>query len=400
MSKQSNRTLWVILLLCGCTLLLAGCRLGRRATPTPLAMTNLPPSLQGTPVAAHQATAIVQTGAVIQRETYTGRVVAAHQEDLFFRRSGRVAKVYVKDGDKVKSGDVIAVLDEDTLELDLESAQLGVQIAQQSLDQAKTDLIYHRRQAELNVAIAKLRMPSVTGSNNISNTTSATLASIAQNQLTLAQLTLDNIEATIDPTLALNLKRAQLGVDKIKQTILDGQIKAPFDGEVRFIDLPKDDEQVAAAAYAAVARVVDSAKFQIELNLPRAQLEPLREGMPVEISAASLAGATIKGTITALPRPFGTSSGSLVEVGLVNAEDNVRFNENTSVAVSAALQSRQNALIIPRSALRQKDQLYYVLAQDGDKQRQINVAVGIVGEDQVEVIAGVNAGQTVVLGGN
>ncbi len=400
MTKQSNKYLVIVFLLCGCMALLAGCRLGRRPTPTPIAIGNLPVSLQGTPVASSQVTAVVQTGAVIERATYTGRVVPAHQEDLFFRRGGRVAKVYVKDGDMVKAGDVIAVLDEDTLEIDLESAQLGVQIAQQYMGQAETNLIYSRRQAELNVAIAKLRVPAIQRSDiNNSTSTTATLGSIYQNQLTQAQLTLDNIKDEIDPTLALNLKRAQLGVDKIKQTILDGQIKAPFDGAVRFINLPKTDEQIAVSAYAAVARVVDAASFQIELNLPRAQLEPLREGMPVEISAASLAGARIQGIIAALPRPFGTSSGSLVEVGLVNPKDNGRFSENTSVAVSAALRSKQNALIIPRSALRQKDQLYYVLAQEGEKQRQINIAVGIVGEEQVEVIAGLEVGQAVVTGG-
>ena len=100
MSKQSNKYLWIVCLLCGCAMLFAGCRLGRRATPTPLALTALPQSLQGTPVAVLSATALVQTGAIIQNETYTGRVGAARQEDLFFRRSGRVAKVYVKDGDK------------------------------------------------------------------------------------------------------------------------------------------------------------------------------------------------------------------------------------------------------------------------------------------------------------
>src|SRR4051812_26703565 len=115
MSKQSKKYLWIVILLCSYAMLFAGCRLGRRATPTPLAIGNLPTSLQGTPVASTQTTALVQTGAVIEHATYTGRVVAAHQEDLFFRRSGRVAKVYVKDGDKVKAGDVIAILDEETL---------------------------------------------------------------------------------------------------------------------------------------------------------------------------------------------------------------------------------------------------------------------------------------------
>jgi multidrug efflux pump subunit AcrA (membrane-fusion protein) len=399
MSKQKKNYLGFILLFCCSLLWLAGCSLGRRATPTPITIT-LPSKLMGTPAAPTQATYTVQAGEVSQAETYTGRVVPAHQEDIFFRRSGRVAQVYVKDGDKVQAGDVIATLDDVTLQLDLESTQLGVQIAQENLNQAQGDLAYRRQQAQLNLAIAKIHAPDSVGTVVTNSTTfTATQAAIYQNQLTLAQLALDRVGAEINPVLNLTLRRAEVDVKKVKQAILDGQLKAPFNGEVRFINLPKADEQLAAAAYAVVARVVDTASFQIELNLPRAQLEPLQEGRPVKISAASLADGTLNGVILALPRPFGTSSGSLVEVALTNAKDNAQLSEGITVAVNVALQSKKNALVIPRAALHEKNQIYSVSVKEGDLQREVNVAVGIIGDDQVEVIAGLAAGQVIVLGG-
>jgi len=396
MKQQSKYYIWGVLLLC--LLSLSSCRLGRRATPTPIAI-NLPGKLNGTPVAPSQATYTVQTGEVEESETYTGRVVPDRQEDLFFRRSGRIAQVYAKDGDKVQAGDIIATLDDDTLQIDLESAQLGLEIAQENLNRAKATLAYERRQAELNVAIAKLRVPVLASTAvTLNRTYTDTTTAVAQNQLELAQLALDNINADVNPILDLNLKQAELQVKKVKQQILFGQLKAPFSGEIRFINLPKADEQIAATAYAAVARVVDTATFQVELNLPRVQLEPLREGMPVKISAATLNGAALNGVIKALPRPFGTSSGSLVEVALATPTDNAKLSEGITVAVNVALQSRKNALVIPRSALREKNQVYSVLLQEGDQQREVNIAVGIIGSDQVEVIAGLEAGQVIISG--
>ena len=168
---------------------------------------------------------------------------------------------------------------------------------------------------------------------------------------------------------------------------LEGQLIAPFDGQVRFINLSEDEEQKAVSAYAAVARLVDNTQFQIELNLPRAQMEQLYEGLPVEIVSVAFPGQMVAGVVSALPRPFGTSAGSLVEVALVDTTDATKFAEGLTVAVNATLQSKENAVVIPRQALREKDQLFYVMLKDGESQREVNVAVGIIGDDRVEILA-------------
>jgi hypothetical protein len=65
---------------------------------------------------------------------------------------------------------------------------------------AEANLIYRRRQAELNVAMAKLHLPNVKTSDlNDTQSTTATVISIAQNPMSLAQLTLDNIKDKIAP---------------------------------------------------------------------------------------------------------------------------------------------------------------------------------------------------------
>ena len=55
-----------------------------------------------------------------------------------FSTGGTVARVNVKEGDKVKTGDVIAQLDTNDLELQVKSAQDAVDLATRSLAQAKT----------------------------------------------------------------------------------------------------------------------------------------------------------------------------------------------------------------------------------------------------------------------
>lgn len=388
-----------LLFLCSALLLLVtpvltSCRLGR-ATPTPIAI-NLPGR---STAATDQVTYTVQKGEVVQQSLLSGRVIPARQEDLFFRRSGQVTQVYVKDGDRVESGDLIAALDNEVLELDLESALLGLAIAKENLDRAEKDLLYRRRQAEFNLRVAEVYLQTATTGDPVGRDSSVSesgLLQIRRLQANLAQLVLDNLDETVDPTLALNIKRAELAVERVKQAILEGQIVAPFAGEIRFIKLPVDDEQLAAPAYSAVARLVDTTKFRIELNLPREQLETLAEGMPVAISAASLGTQSIPGVIEALPRPFGTSQGSLTEVAVNNANDNDRLREGITVGVTIRLKSRPNALVLPLNALEQVGGLYQVMVQRGNALERIEVAVGVVNSDLAEITGGLREGDVVV----
>lgn len=376
---------------------LTSCRLGRRATPTPIPLTLPGQYTASAPSAGTLETYRVQKGEVVQEEIFTGRVTPTRQEDLFFRRSGRVTEVYVEDGDQVQAGDIIAVLDNELLELDLETALIGLAIAKENLTIAQNDLDYRRKQAELNLSIAQINLANATTASVQTEEEESGVVQIRRLQTELAQLTVDNIDTTIDPTLELNVKRAELAVERVKQSILEGQIEVPFDGEIRFINLPEDDEQLAVPGYSAVARLVDTSQFEIELNLARTQLESLTEGMPVEVSAASLGGSTLPGVIDALPRPFGTSQGSLTEVVLANTADNSQLREGITVAVNLRLKSKPAALVIPRVALQEEDEIYYVTVQEGELLRRVSVAVGVLGSDLVEITAGLEADQTVVV---
>lgn len=392
--KLTKHLLSLFLLL---SLVLTSCRLGR-ATPTPIPIT-LPGQLTDqltTPTAQESYT--VQHGEVVQEEILTGRVTPIREENLFFRRSGQITEVYVNDGDYVQAGDVIAVLDSETLEIDLESALIGLSIAKESQKRAEADLAYRRQQAEISVEIAQALLGDETNAINLpANTPKESVQQVRAAQLEAAKLALQQIGDTIDPTIELNVKRAELAVERVKQSILEGQIEASFAGEVRFINMPKEGEKVAVAAYNAVARLVEAGSYQIELNLPRAQLELLQEGMAVEVSAASLGPETLPGVIKALPRPFGTSQGSLAEVTLVNADDNKKLSEGITVAINVRLKSKANALVIPRLALQEDNQIYSVTIKDGESLRHVTVGVGVMGSDLVEITAGLTEGQTIVV---
>ena len=369
-----------------CTACSVGTGWAQRAAPTPI-----PIALPTTFLANDAVPHTVARGELDQVERFPGKVALAVQEELFFRQSGRVAKLHVQNGELVVAGQVIAELDTRLLEVDLDSALLALAVAQEQQSRAERDLATARQRAELNLAVEKLQLADLLG--DAPNAVESSQRTIYEHRVELAQLALDSIHDEINPALNLNIRRAELAIDRLKASLLDAQIAAPFAGKVRFIML-EADKQMTAQAYEPIARLIDPNSLQIESNLTRAQLELLQEGMTVSMRTVSAPDAPIPGIIDALPAPYGTGASPLVQISI---DDEVvhSLSEGSSVTVDVALQHRENALLIPADALYGFKEQYYVIVQDGTARREVAVDVGIQSDEYVEILAGLTAGQVV-----
>ena len=129
----------VLLMTVGCDLLSPSGK--EEPTPTPIP----PPPIPEKPIYT------VKRGVVVDSLSFTGRVAPVIEEELFFRETGRVKRVYVEREDLVTEGTLLADLENDDLvrqlaqtELELETAELNLTRAlgsrQFSIDNAKIDL--------------------------------------------------------------------------------------------------------------------------------------------------------------------------------------------------------------------------------------------------------------------
>lgn len=111
----------------------------------------------------------VKVGAPIHKELtewdeFTGRFRASNRVEVRARVSGYLDEVRFKDGEKVKQGDVLFVIDQRPFQIDLQSAQAAYVRAQKDYDRAKklqqssagTVQLLDQRQQELNAARSAL----------------------------------------------------------------------------------------------------------------------------------------------------------------------------------------------------------------------------------------------------
>jgi hypothetical protein len=60
------------------------------------------------------------------------------------------------------------------------------------------------------------------------------------------------------------------------------------------------------------------------------------------------------------------------------------------------IEKRENALWLPPQAIRIFEGRRFVLVQDGEVQRRVDVKVGLTGEDRVEIVEGLADDQIVI----
>ncbi|MBI2938922.1 MAG: biotin/lipoyl-binding protein [Chloroflexi bacterium] len=130
--------------------LLAGCEglAPGEVTPTPIPTAVVPTN----PVFK------VQRGQVAEEVRFTGRTAPVREEQLFFRMDGRVARVTIRQGDRVKQGDLLAELEIGDLLNQLAQARVNRQQIRIRLENAEAVLVEQRTQAAIALETAKLRL--------------------------------------------------------------------------------------------------------------------------------------------------------------------------------------------------------------------------------------------------
>ena len=380
--------------------LLAGCQLLPNSRGEQRALGGAAPSPTPIPTAIvpNSPTYTVQRGEVVDEMTFSGRVAPVTQEGLFFETSGRVRTVFVQRNDQVEAGTVIAELEIDDLERALTAAQLELERAQTLLDAAERDLAFDQRAAEINLEMAQLQLTALQAESAGSND-----AALQERRVELAEIAVERLDEGADPLLTNAVSRAELEVQRLDAAIAEARVVAPFAGELIALTLSPGS---AVEAFSPVATIADMAQLEASADLTSSQMERMEEGMTVSVALNSSPGETFGGTVRSLPFPYG--SGGLADsgAGITTVENRTLIGLDEAataelemgnlVRIVAELERKDDVLWLPPQALRNFDGRRFALVQDGDAQRRVDVAVGIQTEERIEVVEGLEEGQTVV----
>jgi multidrug efflux pump subunit AcrA (membrane-fusion protein) len=205
-----------------------------------------------------------------------------------------------------------------------------------------------------------------------------------------------------DYKLIMELKKrqvqlAQINVDEIINKIDGMQVAAPFDGTVLVLTV---DDGSLVEAYNPVAVVADLSKLELSVDPQGTDFEKLAKGMTATIEMINKPGSTMHGVIRRLP--YTTNNPNLADhdrtlrISLNEDPISVGYELDDLVRAVVVLESKKDILWLPPQAIRTFEGRTFVVVQDGQGQRRVDVELGIQAEDKVEILSGLEEGQIAI----
>jgi hypothetical protein len=152
-----------------------------------------------------------------------------------------------------------------------------------------------------------------------------------------------------------------------------------------------------------VVVVANTSQLELSSDLTSSQLQEMSEGMAVTLKMVGRPGQTLTGTVRRLPHPYGTGGGASVQdldkstrIAVDQSAEEAGYSLGDLMQVEVELERKENVLWLPPQAIRTFDGRRFVVIQDGDVQRRVDVRAGIQTPDRVEIVEGVEANQVVV----
>lgn len=231
---------------------------------------------------------------------YTGVIAAAESVDVAPRFGGVVAKVTVRVGDVVSEGQVVAEMDQKSMQEELRAAQAALNAASAAARQAEVDVEDARR---------KLALETKAVADGVS----------PRAALDEAKLAVKRAEAAAQRAGAAAAAESS-HVQTAKDHVSDLALRAPANGTVA---LRFKDPGATVAAGASIVRIVGKGGLRLRFAVPPDEAHGLATGGTVTATIDTLA-QPVSATIQQVSPALDPASGMIIVEAALPAETDLR----------------------------------------------------------------------------
>jgi HlyD family secretion protein len=343
--------------------------------------------------------------------------------------SGRIVKLLVKEGDRVKRGQVLARIESERFEAGTRQAEAAVQTARAELERTQADLELAHLAYERTERMHKER-----------------LVSDQEYDRAVAEYRMG--QATVEAQRK-RIAQLQAQLDSTRDDLLKTTVISPMEGVVT--SLPKEEGEVVIGAQSfsptVIMTVADLSVMECEIMVDETDIRHLVLGQPAQVRVDALEGVRIKGDVTeigssAVVRGTSQTAGQTtatgntanqakdfeVKITLKDPPSTLRPGLNATADIEVA--RKENALAAPIQAvvvrevdkdgkvvdpdavkpasagqtvldtgkmkLEEKEGVFVV--ENGKKAVFRPVKTGIMGDTDVEIVDGLKEGEEIVSG--
>ena len=337
-------------------------------------------------------------GSFSKKVDATGEIFATELIDVGAQVSGQIKKLYVKLGDQVKKGDMIASIDSSTQQnsIDNKEAQLAIYKAQ--LESAKVALNIAKTQFDRENALFSKNATSKQEFESAKNTYSANSAKIKELE---AQIKQTNIE--------LSTAKINLGYTKIT---------APRDGTVVSVQVEEGQTVNANQTTPTIVNIADLSHVKMKMQIAEGDITKIKVGTPVEYSILSEPTKKFQTTISSIDPglttlsdgSYGSSSSSKSSYSSSSSSSSAVYyyaqsivdNKDGILRIGMTTQNEllianvEDAIIVPSIGIKKDENGTFVYVLKDGKPVKTAVKTGIKDNLDTQIISGINEGDEII----
>ncbi len=287
------------------------------------------------------ATQEAKIGRIVQTIDNAGMVQGYREVSVVPGMSSWIVKIYVKEGQWVNEGQLLARLSPEQLE------QVAAQL----------------RAAEDNY-------------NRMKN---------LLEQKSISQQQFDQIEAAYKATKAM-----------YDLTAKNTELRAPFSGTVASIDAKEGqffNAMMTLGSEPSIVKIVDQRKVKVEVYVSARDIVKVKQGQKVYLRTDAYVDTVFEGEIESAEQIADAMSGTY-KVTAVFPNNSQKLRSGMHARINIAIAEADSALIIPQSAI-VEDTLVFVA--EGNQARSRRVTLGIQSDSLAQVISGIEIGEKVII---
>ncbi len=288
-----------------------------------------------------------RSGEMLAVYTGTATLEADGEAVVVAKVGGEVKRILVEEGENVREGQVLAVLDGDQLRLQLEQSAAN-------LNKLERD---YKRNSDLH------------------------------DKGLIAESAVDNVKSDLDAL------RASHDIAKLQLSYT--AIRAPISGVVSERNIKLGN---TIQPNTVVFKVTDLKPLIAYVHAPERELRLLAGGQPAEIAVDAMPGQVFIGKIARVSPVVDPATGTF-KITVEVDDPTSKLKPGMFARVGVVYERRANALQIPRTAIVDNDGQATVFVVNKDKAEQRDIKTGLANAGYIEVTEGLKKGEQVVVVG-
>ena len=339
----------------------------------------------------------VTRGDVEKTVVASGSVESVNEVDVGAQASGKITKLYVKLGQEIKKGEMIADIDSTT--------QIN------TLNTKKAALVSYQAQLKAKKTAYDVALSSY---NRLSKLYTQKATSL--DSLNTAKSTLDNAKAEME-AIEANIKQAEIEVNTAETNVGYTKITAPMDGTVISVPVSEGQTVNANQTTPTIVTIADLSKMKIKPEISEGDITKVKAGQEVSfkilsdsqtlyhsvIDSVDPANTTTSDNSSTSSSTSSSSSNSTTSaiyyyanVLIDNPDRTLRIGMTTENNIKIA--NAKDVLLVSSMAIQKRDGKSFVnVLNDKNQPEQREVETGVQNDFQSEIKSGLNEGEKVIV---